>query len=311
MRKIYLSFVFFLLVPFLLTNDAHSQFTTFERLGTLIPFGDSSASQVSLDGQTVMGTAMDGIALGSRSTFIWTAVGGMASIGNLPNCQVNNAAPTAAGLNVDGTIAVGNCSAPTAPSLVPFLWTSPTGLIDISTVFGQGQPVEDISAFNLSIIGSVAVGSTTQGAFLNLNSGAFNAIGSLTGPTGSSRAIAVSPEGSVVVGTSISSGSSVQAIRYDAVTQVMTPLMYSGGTTSFSEATDVSFLGQVIVGRLNAASGRQEAFYWTAATGMVAMGVLDSDTSSTATAVSGGRKMDRWHVNEQLRPRLPITALSF
>jgi probable HAF family extracellular repeat protein len=53
-----------------------------------------------------------------------------------------------------------------------------------------------------------------------------------------------------------------------------TPLGDLPGGTFFSEATAVSSDGSVVVGVSNSASGKEEAFRWTSATGMVGLSDL-------------------------------------
>jgi len=95
----------------------------------------------------------------------------------------------------------------------------------------------------------------------------FQGLGSLGGQ---SYASSVSDDGSVVVGSSGTSGP--EAFRWTAAGGMVGLGMLPGGSPDIgSEASDVSADGAVVVGDSDSSSGRQ-AFRWTAAGGMVALG---------------------------------------
>lgn len=95
------------------------------------------------------------------------------------------------------------------------------------------------------------------------------------GGDGGSRALDVSDDGSVVVGTASSSNLHLQAFRWTQA-DGMVGLGYLPNTYRESIAQGVSDDGEAIVGlsKSYSASGDYEAFLWTEQTGIVALGDL-------------------------------------
>ncbi len=120
----------------------------------------------------------------------------------------------------------------------------------------------------LTVVGVFGVGSAQTLTWL----------GTLGG--GSSSAYSVSDDGSVVVGTSDTSGNGVRAFRWTQSTG-MVSLGTLGGLESFGRA--VSGDGSVIVGAADSNS-RREAFRWTQSTGM--QPIEPRGLSSAAAGVS-------------------------
>lgn len=109
-------------------------------------------------------------------------------------------------------------------------------------------------------------------------------LGDLPGGDIWSSAIAISADGSVVVGQSSSIRGS-EAFIWTAH-KGMIGLGDFGGGSFFSKATAVSANGSVVVGEGNSAN-RGEAFRWTAGEGMIALSSLGGDNfNSKATGVS-------------------------
>jgi probable HAF family extracellular repeat protein len=114
-------------------------------------------------------------------------------------------------------------------------------------------------------------------------------LGSVFGYPTWSQAYAVSADGLVVVGRSVSELSDEEAFRWTS-SSGMVGLGDLPGSYPASEALGVSEDGSVIVGfSYSSASGHApEAFRWTAATGMVGLGDLPGGLfGSTAYGVSG------------------------
>ena len=114
--------------------------------------------------------------------------------------------------------------------------------------------------------------------------GSFVALGSLPGYA-LSEAAAVSPEGSVVVGTSTSASGFRQAFRWNAV-HGMAGLGFLGGGSS-SSAKGVSANGDVVIGDADGgAAPGLHAFRWTSAAGVVALPGLHGSNVCSAAGVS-------------------------
>ena len=102
------------------------------------------------------------------------------------------------------------------------------------------------------------------------------------GIVNSSTALAVSADGSIIVGGSSSANGS-EAFRWTA-TDGMTGLGLPSGA-SFGRATGVSADNSTIIGH-NGFSNHNRAFRWTAAEGMTDLGFLPGDNVSEANAIS-------------------------
>lgn len=110
----------------------------------------------------------------------------------------------------------------------------------------------------------------------------------------SSRAFAVSADGSVVVGDAGFAGLTT-AFRWTEATGTVNlgvvPADSFFGTANASVAESVSADGSVIVGRsLSVSTGNLQAFRWTAATGMVGLGALSGggpDSAAIALSADG------------------------
>jgi probable HAF family extracellular repeat protein len=112
----------------------------------------------------------------------------------------------------------------------------------------------------------------------------FIPLGDLPGGIFDSAASAVSADGMVAVGSSVSGSSSplVEAFRWTQATG-MVGLGFLPGHSETSRASDVSANGSIVVG---ASGDIGEAFRWTQATGMVGLGFLPGGSSSIALGVS-------------------------
>lgn len=118
----------------------------------------------------------------------------------------------------------------------------------------------------------------------------FTPLGDLPGPAFASRALAVSADGTVVVGGGDApSLSASEAARWTAATGWVGLGDLPGGAF-LSVATDVSGDGNVICGNGTTEAWvpfvRQEAFVWTAGGGMLGIGGLVTPTNSRAYAIS-------------------------
>lgn len=128
----------------------------------------------------------------------------------------------------------------------------------------ESKPSLSPALIALLVLGSVAIARPAHAQY------SFSGLGDLLGGSFSSRANAVSADGSVIVGASNSSGGS-EAFRWtQSGGMVGLGNMVAGG---ISVAQGVSADGTVVVGGGDAAAGPR-AFRWTSGTGMVNMGLL-------------------------------------
>jgi uncharacterized membrane protein len=237
-----------------------------EGIGALpVPDPVSTGISVSADGTVVVG--------GSRGvkgweSFRWTRTDGMVSIGDLPG-----GANTSEGMGVsaDGSVIVGyagsiNNEGRQNSHYEAYRWTSETGLTPLGSLPGQAF---HSAAKAVSADGSVIVGETI-GNPSGSNRQAFrwtsaDGMMPLTGaPTNArSEALAVSADGTVIVGTA-----NQTAFRWTA-SGGMQLLPIPAGFL-FSSATDVSGDGRVVV--FNAWLNQQHAaFIWEEGRGVTSL----------------------------------------
>jgi probable HAF family extracellular repeat protein len=117
----------------------------------------------------------------------------------------------------------------------------------------------------------LAIGIALAGDFASAAPG-FQGLGDLSGGDFDSRALAISGDGSVVVGWSMSA-SGLEAFRWTAG-EGMVGLGDLAGGPFHSMARGVNWDGTVIVGRATIGTNAREAFRWTQDTGMVSIGDL-------------------------------------
>jgi len=130
----------------------------------------------------------------------------------------------------------------------------------------------------LLLAAAVVLGST--GALADVG---FVGLGDLPGGGFFSAANAISPDGSVVVGQSMS-GAGYEAFVWTSSTGMLGLGDFPGGPFN-SEAMGVSAFGNAVVGAGFASTGPM-AFRWTSAGGMVALGTLPGGSSSVAYAIA-------------------------
>lgn len=143
-----------------------------------------------------------------------------------------------------------------------------------------------ISGDGSTVIGNYINSANDVAGFYWSGSGVAVDIGFLAAPFRGTTAAGVSTDGSVIVGTSAS-----HAFRWTQAGGIVAIPFLAGGF--FSAAYGVSGDGSIVVGQSDAPGfpfSGGEAFYWTAATGSVALGTLDTFHNagpfSAATAIS-------------------------
>jgi probable HAF family extracellular repeat protein len=247
--------------------------------------GGSGASSVSADGMVVVGIGNSALSAPYGEAFRWSQSGGMISLGDIAGGAFRS---WAFGASADGSVVVGRGAyGPGLQDNEAFRWTQGTGMVGLGDLPGGGQSSEATAA---SADGSIIVGNATSTigneAFRWTQSGGMVGLG---GPAGGSGALNITPDGSTIVGWRWN-GSGTEAMRWTQATG-MVGLGELPGGAFYSEASDVSNDGSVVVGRSSSANtgvGYSEAFRWTQAGGMVGLGDLPGGlVLSSAAAVSG------------------------
>ncbi len=205
-------------------------------------------------------------------------------IGVLPGWSISSPA----GVSADGSVVAGTSYGASGAGYQAFRWTSPTGMIALPF----GTIARDVSGDGSTVVGS----RDTYRAFRwTATEGTVN-LGFLPNPSNErySDATAVSANGAVVVGVGSNSSGASEAFRWTEAGG-MQGLGFLGG--NFSQATDVSADGSVVVGSTGAS-----LFRWTAATGMVDLGVptsfyfgMEAGISADGSVVIGSRVDSEGH----------------
>ncbi len=205
------------------------------------------ANGLSADGSTLVGRG-NSSAVGYEQGYVWTANGGMQGIGDLAGGPAG-AGSAARAVSADGSVVVGYGTAAGRPI--------PTG-------------------------GSTA---QTQEAFRGTEAGGMVSLGILPGSYLGTDALAVSSDGSVVVGVGYNASSFPEAFRWTQGGGLQSLGFMAGGNQS--TATGVSGDGSVVVGFGNTTGVFTGAYRWTQASGMTYLGDLEGGSvESAANAVS-------------------------
>jgi probable HAF family extracellular repeat protein len=228
--------------------------------------GDRAAS--------VIAGSSEGATFGS---FRWTPGAGMVDLGDLPGGEVRS---DARGVSGDGSIIVGWSTS--AAGEEAYRWTHATGMVGLGDL--PGGPFESgataISADGRVIVGEAA-SSTTFEAFRWTQPGGMTALGAL--PFGSSIALAVSRDGSVIVGRGSTQQAVDRALIWNAhgIRDLQDLLEQDLGLDltgwTLEEATGISGDGRTIVGNGINPSGDPEGW----------MAVLRQPAQTPATSPLG------------------------
>jgi len=262
------------------------QFATFTRVGDL-PGGAflSESWAISGDGQIAWGGSVEG---GGGFSPRFAACGFGEELG-LFSIFSDASGPSivAFGASFDGGVVTGKADHGSFSPLGVQAWIYRPGIgaVEIGDLPGGatgvargiGRAVSSDGAFAAGIGESVR---GTEAWRYEIASETFVPLGDLAGGPFASYAMGISGDGAVVVGSSSSSVvQSQQAFRWTVATGIR-PLGFlpaPAGTTPNSLAEAVSADGLVIVGQSSSAASSpngNEAFRWTAATGMQALGDL-------------------------------------
>src|SRR4051794_11192326 len=239
-----------------------------------IPLGPGSATGVDATGHTVVG-----------QSFIWQQSTGMQPL------EISNSAVLATGITPDGQTIVGRARTPQSPpDGVSFVTSTTQGftLIDKAAVPFPGSEASDVSADGNIVVGDTATASKYMEAYRWTQQDGLETLGDLPGRTENSWASAISPDGSVIVGTA-GWPIRLEAFRWTKASGMVGLGDLPGGSVS-SRANGVSDNGKVIVGNSSSAGASSsvqgtEAFRWEQTSGMVGLGFLSS-ISPTSDAIS-------------------------
>lgn len=241
--------------------SAPARTEAFQGLGDLSG-GDfhSLALQVSDDGVLVVGSS---IATSGQQAFRWTQPEGMVSLGNLPGGGFKQSC--AVGVSAEASVIVGYGDPEGSGAWEKhqgFRWTKSGGMVLLRDTSGPTR-----EAFAVSADGPVIVGDGGMQAFRWTQSGGMTNLGVLPGRT-SSRAIAVSADGSVVTGSSydLPSWDKEEAFVWTLAGGMEGLGIPPGNLGSYPNA--ISADGSVVVGTLSAAG----VFRWSRGTGLTRLG---------------------------------------
>ena len=280
MRKYFRRFGF--LFPAMVLSQI-TMAASFRALGDLSG-GDfvSRANGVSSDGSVVVGFSES--AFGPEA-FRWTLQGGMVGLGDLRGGDFSSGAQA---ISADGLVVVGYGDG--VGGSQAFRWTAETGMVGLGDLPGGNI---GSNASGVSSDGSVIVGTSESvfngtifddEAFHWTADGGMVGLGDLPGGDPFSEGKAVSADGSVVVGRSVSA-LGLEAYRWTSDTGMVGLGDLAGGPFN-SNVRAVTSDGSIIVGFSFSASGK-EAYRWTSVTGMVGLGDLPGGQFfSTASDVS-------------------------
>ncbi|MCO6043656.1 hypothetical protein NG895_07030 [Aeoliella sp. ICT_H6.2] len=244
----------------------------------------ATASGISRDGSVIVGGSSEG-------GFRWTEWAGIEHFDS----------PVAAlGVNADGTVVIGDTAGDTPTNLQAFRWTTDTGVVPLGYLPGGNWS----RAGGVAGDGSVVVGFSASPlmlmpdrweAFRWTEATGMVGLGHLPGGGESSRASAISDDGTTIVGYS-DSPSGRQAMLWTESTAMIGLGDLPGGAFN-SWARDVSADGSIIVGGASTSDGRT-AFIWDEFSGMRS---LESVLAAANVDFSGWRLTNALAVSDDGR----------
>jgi len=252
---------------------------------------------MSADGSAFVGTVFRSYSKSIYSGFIWTAENGVRPVGAQdPDAPLDASQYfTASGMSADGSVIVGKA----APGVSggdfgqrAYRWTTAGGFQPLGSIEGNSTPFSEATA--VSGDGKVAVGyvGVTGGeAFRWTENEGMKSLGWLEGRTtyGNDQATAASYDGSVIVGSALSSTNKAQAFRWTQQTGMVAlpTLAAANSSNNTAGATGVSWDGSVVVGH-SVQGYQRQAVRWVDSAIFSLGGLSGAGSSlSTALAISG------------------------
>ncbi len=173
---------------------------------------DSSAFAVSADGSVIVG---DADSFFGNQAFRWTQSGGIVGLGFLPGLTVSS---SARGISGDGTVIVGgSVGALGSGKGEPFRWTAETGMVSIGFSGGFSSGTASIvSADGLVVVGIGLNSSSVGEPFRWTEAEGMVGLGDLPGGQFRGNPLAISADGTLIVGSSFTSIGQ-EAFIWDAI----------------------------------------------------------------------------------------------
>jgi probable HAF family extracellular repeat protein len=225
-------------------------------------FTNSSASKISPDGSTIVGS-------GDNKAFRWTQAGGIQIIPSLSGATSSDAS----GVSADGAIVAGTSGNQA------YRWTASTGAVGLGYLSGKtmSRVLSESDDGSVVVGGSSLANYASEQAFRWTQSGGLQGLGFLPGDSNNSWSDDISPDGSVIVGTS----GAVHAFRWTQSTGMVGLGDLPG--MNVTHPLDVSNYGSTIVGAsYNNSTYLCYAFIWDSVHGIRNLkSVLQSDYGLT------------------------------
>ena len=256
-----------------------------------------SIGGMSADGSTFVGSVFRSYSKSIYSGFVWTADEGVQPVGERdPNAPLDGSQYyTATGISADGSVIVGKA----APGVSggeygqrAYRWTAEGGFVPLGSIEGNTNPFSEATA--VSGDGQVVVGyvgATGGEAFRWTEDGGMQSLGWLEGRDsyGNDKALAASYDGSVIVGSALSSTDKFQAFHWTENTGMVAlpTLAASSVNQNTATATGISWDGTIIAGHSRQGYANQ-AVRWVDGE-IFSLGGLDGASSvlSVANGISG------------------------
>lgn len=213
-------------------------------LGTLGGY-QSKALAVSADGTSIVGWSVN--TAGRTEAFIWTEENGMVGLGDLPGGSTKSEATDVSG---DGSIVVGYSRGETY-SYEAFIWTDIAGMTGLGTLGGNRSYANGISEDGTTVVGKARNLEGDYEAFIWTEESGMIGLGDLVAENISSSAIAVSADGSVVLGESGSTDDIFIWTEEEGMVSILNLLAGEGidlSEWSNLTAADLTSDGKTIVG---------------------------------------------------------------
>ncbi len=273
-------------------------------IGSTVSYSEGRG--ISADGQTGVGGSLISGGIGGLSVAYSWREGSITPIFTPSGGSAGSQGSSADGSLIVGSVDYGSFSplgaqafvysAELGPVMLGDFPSNPTG---VPKSFGRA-----ISSDGSTIVGNGLSVNGNEAFVMNLATHQFVGLGALSSTNFSSWAYGVSGNGSVVVGSSYSGATELQAFRWtpSGGIQGLGFLPSPAALTRYGQAEAVSADGQVIVGqcRSNNSQNGLEAFRWSKGTGMVGLGDLSGGsfqsfafaTNSNGSVIVGRATID-------------------
>lgn len=235
------------------------------RLGTELGVRGTGGGAISGDGKVIAGGIFD--AYPDRSVFIWSTTSPMRRIDGGSGVLLD----TVSGISFNGDVLVGRMRVLDGNKWLAYRWTEATGAVPLGELPGGNVDsfAVDVSADGRVVVGNSGVDDgeapfrwTAEDGMVRL-------------PTQHGQALAVSPDGATIVGSSrrnLTVGQRAEAAVWKAGEEVRLLGVLPAGRSS--TATDASLSGEVVVGVSVGVDLYGVAFRWTELSGMKSLATL-------------------------------------